>query len=122
MSELFQLYHAYLKRASGERVSFERQSSRHAQRFWIRVDYYPDRGPRGIRGKRRRPPMSTTSNASSSGWRAQHRLRIVTDSVGLPIFYFDRALRLRFYNKPWKISALADDLLGQPLKNFVSPR
>ena len=31
----------------------------------------------------------------------EHRLRIVTDSVGLPIFYFDRALRLRFANKPY---------------------
>src|SRR5208283_1834552 len=53
----------------------------------------------------------------------EHRLRIVTDSVGLPIFYFDRALRLRFANKPYGtyIGAPVDDLLGQPLKNFVAP-
>ena len=53
----------------------------------------------------------------------EHRLRIVTDSVGLPIFYFDRALRLRFANKPYGkyIGGPVDDLLGQPLKNFVAP-
>ena len=52
----------------------------------------------------------------------EHRLRIVTDSVGLPIFYFDRALRLRFANKPYGkyIGGQVDDLLGQPLKNFLA--
>ena len=51
--ELYQLYHAYLEAAlNGERVSFERQlSSVKRNAFWVRVDYYPDRGPRGeIRG------------------------------------------------------------------------
>ena len=31
----------------------------------------------------------------------EHRLRLVTDSVGLPILYFDRQLKLRFANKPF---------------------
>ena len=51
--ELYQLYHAYLEAAlAGERVSFERQlSSVKRNAFWIRVDYYADRGPRGdVRG------------------------------------------------------------------------
>src|SRR3977135_975004 len=51
--ELFQLYSAYLDAAlSGERVSFERQlSSVKRNAFWVRVDYYPDRGSSGdLRG------------------------------------------------------------------------
>ena len=51
--ELFQLYSAYIDAAiAGERVSFERQlSSVNRNAFWVRVDYYPDRGPAGdIRG------------------------------------------------------------------------
>ena len=65
---------------------------------------------------RRRTPTSTTSSAWSSR-RAQreHRLRLVTDSVGLPILYFDRAAHgLRFANKPFGdwIGVPADDLLG----------
>src|SRR5437660_10448003 len=49
-------------------------------------------------------------------------MRVVTDSVGLPIFYFDPALRVRFANKPYGVyvGAAVDDLLGQPLKNFVA--
>jgi PAS domain S-box-containing protein len=53
----------------------------------------------------------------------EHRLRIVTDSVGLPIFYFDRSQRLRFANKPYGvyIGGPVDDLIGQPLKHFIAP-
>ena len=124
--ELSQLYHAYLEAAlSGERVSFERQlTSVKRNAFWIRVDYYPDRGPLGdVRGV-----LSTFTDVDhikrlelEAGER-EHRLRIVTDSVGLPIFYFDRALRLRFANKPYGkyIGGEVDDLLGQPLKNFLA--
>ena len=124
--EVYQLYHAYLEAAlSGERVSFERQlTSVKRNAFWIRVDYYPDRGPRGdVRGV-----LSTFTDVDNikrlelEAGEREHRLRIVTDSVGLPIFYFDRALRLRFANKPYGkyIGGEVDDLLGQPLKNFVA--
>ncbi len=125
--ELYQLYGAYLDAAlAGERVSFERQlSSVKRNAFWIRVDYYTDRGPRGdIRGV-----LATYTDVDNikrleleAGAR-EHRLRIVTDSVGLPIFYFDRGQRLRFANKPYGdyIGIPIDDLLGQPLKNFVAP-
>ena len=125
--ELYQLYHAYLEAAlAGERVSFERQlTSVKRNAFWIRVDYYPDRGQRGdVRGV-----LSTFTDVDNikrlelEAGEREHRLRVVTDSVGLPIFYFDRALRLRFANKPYGkyIGGQVDDLLGQPLANFVAP-
>src|ERR1051326_9316026 len=100
--ELYQLYHAYIAAAlSGERVGFERQlSSAKRNAFWIRVDYYPDRGPRGeIRGL-----LATYTDVDNikrlelEAGEREHRLRVVTDSVGLPIYYCDRALRLRFAN------------------------
>ena len=125
--ELYQLYNAYADAAlSGERVSFERQlSSAKRNAFWIRVDYYPDRGPRGdIRGLLATyTDVDAVKRLELEAGEREHRLRIVTDSVGLPIFYFDRALRLRFANKPYGtyIGAAVDDLLGQPLKNFVAP-
>jgi diguanylate cyclase (GGDEF)-like protein/PAS domain S-box-containing protein len=125
--ELYQLYHAYLEAAlNGERVTFERQlSSVKRNAFWVRVDYYPDRGPRGeIRGV-----LATYTDVDDikqmelEAGEREHRLRIVTDSVSLPIFYFDRAFRLRFANKPYGeyVGVAVDDLLGQPLKNFVAP-
>src|SRR6266446_6751640 len=104
--DLFQLYHAYLQAAlSGERVSFERQlTSVKRSAFWIRVDYYPDRGPRGeVRGV-----LSTFTD--------------VDNIKHLELEAGDRALRLRFANKPYGkyIGGEVDDLLGQPLKNFVA--
>jgi diguanylate cyclase (GGDEF)-like protein/PAS domain S-box-containing protein len=125
--ELYQLYHAYLEAAlAGERVSFERQlSSVKRNAFWIRVDFYPDRGARGdVRGVLATyTDVDTIKRLELEAGEREHRLRIVTDSVGLPIFYFDRALRLRFANKPYGkyIGGQVDDLLGQPLKNFVAP-
>ena len=124
--ELYQLYHAYLEAAlNGERVTFERQlSSVKRNAFWVRVDYYPDRGPRGdIRGV-----LATYTDVDNikrmelEAGEREHRLRIVTDSVSLPIFYFDRSFRLRFANKPYGeyIGVAVDDLLGQPLKNFIA--
>jgi diguanylate cyclase (GGDEF)-like protein/PAS domain S-box-containing protein len=124
--ELYQLYHAYLEAAlNGERVSFERQlSSVKRNAFWVRVDYYPDRGPRGdIRGV-----LATYTDVDNikrmelEAGEREHRLRIVTDSVSLPILYFDRSFRLRFANKPYGeyIGVAVDDLLGQPLKNFIA--
>ncbi|MGH8850747.1 MAG: sensor domain-containing protein [Casimicrobiaceae bacterium] len=125
--ELYQLYHAYLEAAlNGERVSFERQlSSVKRNAFWVRVDYYPDRGPRGeIRGVLATyTDVDNVKRMELEAGEREHRLRIVTDSVSLPIFYFDRAFRLRFANKPYGeyIGGAVDDLLGQPLKNFVAP-
>ncbi len=125
--ELYQLYHAYIDAAlSGERVSFERQlSSAKRNAFWVRVDYYPDRGPRGdIRGLLATfIDVDNIKRLELEAGEREHRLRLVTDSVGLPIFYFDRALRLRFANKPYGvyIGRAVDDLLGQPLKSFVAP-
>ena len=54
----------------------------------------------------------------------EHRLRLVTDSVGLPILHFDRQLRLRFANKPFAdwIGVPAEDLLGHPLHDFLRVR
>ena len=123
--ELYQLYHAYIEAAlGGERVSFERQlSSVKRNAFWIRVDYYPDRGPRGeVRGVLATfTDVDTIKRLELEAGEREHRLRIVTDSVGLPIFYFDRSYRLRFANKPYGkyVGAAVDDLLGQPLKNFM---
>jgi len=125
--ELYQLYHAYIEAAlSGERVSFERQlSSAKRNAFWIRVDYYPDRSPRGdVRGL-----LATYTDVDSikrlelEAGEREHRLRLVIDSVGLPIFYFDRAQRLRFANKPYGkyVGIPTDDLVGQPLKSFLAP-
>src|SRR6266700_531672 len=125
--ELHQLYSAYIDAAlSGERVSFERQlSSAKRNAFWIRVDYYPDRGPRGdIRGfLATYTDVDHIKRLELEAGEREHRLRVVTDSVGLPIFYFDRALRLRFANKPYGkyIGGQVDDLLGQPLTNFLAP-
>ena len=43
-------------------------------------------------------------------------------SVGLPIYYCDRAFRLRFANKPYGayVGRAVEDLLGQPLKSFIA--
>ena len=96
-----------------------------APALWIRVDYYPDRSQQGhIRGF-----LATYSDVDhlkrlelEAGQR-EHRLRLVTDSVGLPILYFDRQLRLRFANKPFAdwIGVPADDLLGHPLTISCRP-
>src|SRR5258708_4770421 len=51
----------------------------------------------------------------------EHRLRLVTDSVGLPILYVDRQLKLRFANKPFGnwVGVPADDVLGHLLKEVL---
>ena len=53
----------------------------------------------------------------------EHRLRLVTDSVGAPILYFDRQQKLRFANQPFGewIGIPADDLLGHTLREFMPP-
>ena len=46
---------------------------------------------------------------------------MVTDSVGLPILYFDRQLKLRFANKPFGnwLGVPSDDVLGHALKEVL---
>ena len=125
--DVFQLYRAYIEAAlSGERTTYERQlitAGRPA--VWIRVDYYPDRNPQGqVRGF-----LLTYSDVDhlkqlelEAGQR-EHRLRLVTDSVGVPILYFDRQLKVRFANKPFgaRIGAPAEDVPGHGLKEVLPP-
>ena len=123
--DVYALYHAYVEAAlGGERTGFERQLATTGRpAIWIRVDYYPDRNAQGqVRGY-----LVTYSDVDhlrrleiEAGQR-EHRLRLVTDSVGLPILYFDRALKLRFANRPFGewAGAPADDLIGRPLKDCL---
>ncbi len=124
--DLYQLYHAYVEAAlSGERTGYERQLfSKAHQGIWIRVDYYPDRSSQGlVRGF-----LATYSDVDQlkrlelEAGQREHRLRLVTDSVGLPILYFDRQQKLRFANKPFGdwIGVPSDDLLGHALRDFLS--
>jgi diguanylate cyclase (GGDEF)-like protein/PAS domain S-box-containing protein len=123
--DVYRLYAAYVDAAlDGERTGFERQLAvRGRPSIWIRVDYYPDRTASGaVRGF-----MVTYADVDplkrlelEAGHR-EHRLRIVTDSVGSPIIHFDRHLKLRFTNKPFGdwIGVPADDLLGRSLHDLL---
>src|SRR5437763_261129 len=123
--DIYQLYHAYVEAAlGGERTGFERQLATPGRPpIWIRVDYYPDRNALGqVRGY-----LVTYSDVDhlrrleiEAGQR-EHRLRLVTDSVGLPILYFDRQEKIRFANKPFGswIGVPADDVLGHALKDVL---
>jgi len=124
--ESYQLYRAYIEAAlGGERTGYEWQLALPGrQPIWIRVDYYPDRNPQGhIRGV-----LATYSDVDQlkrlevEAGQREHRLRLVTDSVGLPILHFDRQLRLRFANKPFAdwIGVPADDLIGHTLSDFLA--
>ena len=75
--------------ASASSASSHRSS---ATRSGSASTIYPDRGPRGdVRGV-----LATYTDVDNikrlelEAGEREHRLRIVTDSVGLPIFYFDR--------------------------------
>jgi PAS domain S-box-containing protein len=123
--DVYQLYHAYIDAAlSGERTVYERQLVTPGRpSLWIRVDYYPDRTALGhVRGF-----LVTYSDVDNlkrlelEAGQREHRLRLVTDSVGLPILYFDRQLKLRFANKPFGtwVGVPADDVLGHALKEVL---
>ncbi len=123
--DVYQLYRAYVEAAlAGERTSFERQLVTPGRpAVWIRVDYYPDRGTQGhVRGF-----LVTYSDVDDlkrlelEAGQREHRLRLVTDSVGLPILYFDRQLKIRFANKPFGtwIGVPADDVVGHALKDVL---
>ncbi len=123
--EVYQLYQAYVDAVlGGERTGFERQLATPGRgSIWIRVDYFPDRAPQGpVRGF-----LVTYTDVDhlkrlelEAGQREQ-RLRLVTDSVGAPILYFDRQQKLRFANRPFAewIGVPADDLLGRVLTEFM---
>jgi diguanylate cyclase (GGDEF)-like protein/PAS domain S-box-containing protein len=121
----YPLYEAYVEAAlAGERTGFEQQLSAPGRAaMWIHVDYYPDRGVDGdVRGF-----LVTYANVDQlkrleleAGWR-EHRLRLVTDSVGSPIVHFDRTLKVRFANKPFGswIGVAPDDLLGRGVQELI---
>jgi diguanylate cyclase (GGDEF)-like protein/PAS domain S-box-containing protein len=123
--DVYQLYRAYIDAAlSGERTTYERQLVTAGRApLWVRVDYFPDRSSQGhVRGF-----LVTYSDVDhlkrlelEAGQR-EHRLRLVTDSVGLPILYFDRQLKIRFANKPFGswIGVPADDVVGHALKDVL---
>jgi diguanylate cyclase (GGDEF)-like protein/PAS domain S-box-containing protein len=123
--DVYQLYRAYIDAAlSGERTTYEQQLITAGRApLWIRVDYFPDRSSQGhVRGF-----MVTYSDVDhlkrlelEAGQR-EHQLRLVTDSVGLPILYFDRQLKIRFANKPFgtALGVPADDLLGHALQDVL---
>ncbi len=115
--------HRRRARRRADRLRTAARACRAGQPLWIRVDYYPDRSQQGhVRGF-----LVTYSDVDhlkrlelEAGQR-EHRLRLVTDSVGLPILHFDRQLQLRFANKPFAdwIGVPADDLLGHALGDFL---
>ena len=123
--DVYQLYRAYIDAAlEGERTTYERQLVTAGRPpLWIRVDYYPERSAQGhVRGF-----LVTYSDVNhlkrlelEAGQR-EHRLRLVTDSVGLPILYFDRQLKIRFANKPFGnwLGVPADDVPGHPVKDVL---
>ena len=124
--DAYPLYEAYVEAAlAGERTGFERQLTVPGRpAIWIRVDYYPDRGVDGdVRGF-----LVTYADVDQlkrleleAGWR-EHRLRLVTDSVGSPIVHFDRNLKVRFANKPFGswIGVAPDDLLGRAVQDLIA--
>jgi diguanylate cyclase (GGDEF)-like protein/PAS domain S-box-containing protein len=123
--ESYQLYRAYVDAAlGGARTGYEWQlATPGRQPIWVRVDYYPDRNQQG----HSRGFLATYSDVDQlkrlelEAGQREHRLRLVTDSVGLPILHFDRQLRLRFANKPFAdwIGVPAEDLLGHALNDFL---
>ena len=123
--DVYQLYRAYIDAAlGGERTGFERQLVTAGRNpLWIRVDYYPDRSQKGqIRGfLATYTDVDQLKRLELEAGQREHRLRLVTDSVGVPILYFDRHLKLRFANRPcgdW-VGAPADDLIGHALQEVL---
>ncbi|MEP7182392.1 MAG: PAS domain-containing protein [Betaproteobacteria bacterium] len=124
--DVYQLYDAYIEAAlAGERTGYERQLlSPGRPPIWIRVDYYPDRNPQGqIRGFLvTYADVDHLKRLELEAGQREHRLRLVTDSVGSPILYFDRQFKVRFANRPFAewIGVAADDLLGHAVRDVLS--
>jgi len=125
--ELFQLYHAYVDAAlAGERTSYERRIGAPGRpALWARVDFYPDRGPNGhVRGILvTYTDVNNQKRLELEAGQREHQLRLVTDSIGVPILYFDRQLKLRFVNRPFGdwIGVPPEDVLGHALKDILAP-
>jgi diguanylate cyclase (GGDEF)-like protein/PAS domain S-box-containing protein len=124
--EVYALYSAYIDAAlDGERTNFERQLSTPGRPpIWIRVDYYPDRTAQGhVRGFLvTYADVDNLKRVELEAGQREHRLRLVIDSVGTPVYYFDRQLKIRFANAPFGewIGAQADDLLGHAVREVIS--
>ncbi len=124
--DVYALYNAYIEAAlEGERTNFERQLVASGRPpIWIRVDYYPDRTAQGeVRGFLvTYADVDNLKRVELEAGQREHRLRLVTDSVGASILYFDRQLKVRFANKPFGdwIGVAADDLLGHPVRDVLS--
>ncbi|MCC7041897.1 MAG: PAS domain-containing protein [Burkholderiales bacterium] len=123
--DLFQIYRAYVEAAlAGERTGYERQLVTSGRPpMWVRVDYYPDRTTQGhVRGYLvTYLDIDHVKRLELEAGQREHRLRVVTDSVGLPILYFDRQLKVRFANKPFGhwLGLPADDVLGHGLREVL---
>ena len=124
--DVYQLFNAYIDAAlDGERTGYERQLVAPGRpTIWIRVDYYPDRTPQGhVRGFLvTYADVENVKRLELEAGQREHRLRLVTDSVGSPILYFDRQLKLRFANKPFGdwIGVAPDDLLGHAVREMLA--
>ena len=124
--DVYALYNAYIDAAlDGERTNFERQLVTAGRPpIWIRVDYYPDRTPQGhVRGFLvTYADVDNLKRLELEAGQREHRLQLVTDSVGASILYFDRQLKVRFANKPFGdwIGVQPDDLLGHPVRDVLS--
>ncbi|HEY8242040.1 MAG TPA: PAS domain-containing protein, partial [Casimicrobiaceae bacterium] len=123
--EVWTLYHAYADAAlEGERAGFERQLVTAGRPpIWIRVDYSPDRSTTGrVRGFLvSYSDVDHVKRLELEAGQREHRLRLVTDSVGVPILYVDRQLKIRFANQPFAdwIGVAYDDLLGHGLRDVL---
>jgi len=124
--EAYPLYEAYAEAAlGGEATGFERLlAARGRAPHWIRVDYYPDRGTDGeVRGFLvTYADVDQLKRLELEAGTREHRLRLVTDSVGSPIVHFDRQLKIRFANKPFGnwIGVAPDDLLGRGIRELIA--
>ncbi|MBK7592064.1 MAG: PAS domain S-box protein [Betaproteobacteria bacterium] len=125
--DVLPLYRAYVESAlEGERTGFERQLAVPGRpALWVRVDYHPDRDRSGaVRGVIvTYIDVDNLKRLELEAGQREHRLRLVTDSIGAPILYCDRQLKLRFANRPFGdlVGVPADDLLGHALRDAVGP-
>ncbi len=124
--DVFPLYEAYVDAAlAGERTGFEQQLTiPDRPAIWIHVDYYPDHGADGeVRGFLVcYADVDQLKRLELEAGKREHRLRLVTDSVGSPIIHFDRNLKLRFANKPFGdwVGVAPDDLLGRRVHELIA--
>ena len=124
--DVYALYNAYIDAVlDGERTTFERQLAASGRPpIWIRVDYYPDRTPQGtVRGFLvTYADVDNLKHVELEAGQREHRLKLVTDSVGALILYFDRQLKVRFANKPFGdwIGIPPEDLLGHAVRDVLA--